>query len=55
MCSILNNVAYFAGRFLAGEDSLEPLTGRADLYAARVRMIQAKKEWMKEQLTAKLL
>lgn len=53
--SILNNVAYFAGRFLAGEDTLEPLTGRAELYAARVRMVQAKRDWMVAALEAALL
>lgn len=51
---ILNNVAYFVGRSLAGEDSIEPLTGRAAIYAGRVRWIEARRQWMVEQLTAKL-
>jgi hypothetical protein len=48
--SILNNVAYFVGRALAGEDTLEPLTGRAEIYANRVRWIQARRAWIVGQL-----
>ena len=32
---ILNNVVYFVGRAIAGEDSIEPITGRAQIYAKR--------------------
>ena len=36
---ILNNVAYFAGRALNGEDSVEPLRGRAGVYAKRCQWL----------------
>lgn len=52
---ILNNVAYFVGRAIAGEDSIEPLTGRAEIYANRLRWIEARRSWMVEQLSTKLL
>jgi homoserine kinase type II len=32
---VLNNIVYFVGRAIAGEDSIEPITGRAQIYAKR--------------------
>ena len=46
---ILNNVVYFVGRGLSGEDSYEPITGRAGVYGKRVVWLQSKKEWLIEQ------
>ena len=43
---VLSNVVYFAGRALAGEDSLAPLTGRVGVYAARCRWLHAQREWL---------
>jgi Ser/Thr protein kinase RdoA (MazF antagonist) len=46
---ILNNVVYFVGRGLSGEDSYEPITGRAGVYGKRVVWLQTKKDWLIEQ------
>ena len=35
----MRSVVYFAGRALAGEDSVEPLRGRAELYANRCKWL----------------
>ena len=32
---ILSNIVYFVGRAISGEDSIEPITGRAKVYAKR--------------------
>lgn len=47
---VLNNVAYFVGRALAGEDSLAPLTGRAALYARRVEWVRERRGWIVDTL-----
>lgn len=36
---ICNNVVYFVGRAIAGEDSIEPISGRAGVYAKRCRWL----------------
>ena len=36
---------YFAGRALAGEDSVEPLRGRADVYARRCKWLDEHNDW----------
>jgi homoserine kinase type II len=46
---ILNNVVYFVGRGLTGEDTYEPITGRAGVYGKRVIWLQNKKDWLIEQ------
>lgn len=52
---VLNNVIYFAGRALAGEDSLDALTTRMAMYAARCAWIREKAPWMRQVLRAKLV
>jgi hypothetical protein len=42
---ILNNVVYFAGRALNGEDSVEPLRGRAGVYATRCKWLDANESY----------
>jgi len=32
---ILSNIVYFVGRACAGEDTIEPIVGRAKIYAKR--------------------
>lgn len=32
---ILNNIVYFVGRAVCGEDTIEPIVGRAAIYAKR--------------------
>ena len=44
---VLSNVIYFAGRAAAGEDSVEPLVGRAKVYEQRVRWLQEKAGWLR--------
>jgi len=36
---VCNNVVYFMGRAVAGEDSIEPLAGRVGVYARRCRWL----------------
>ena len=43
---ILSNVIYFGGRALAGEDTVEPLSGRAHIYAARIRWLHDNRAWL---------
>lgn len=52
---VLNNVIYFAGRALAGEDDLAALTTRMDMYAARCKWIRDKAAWMRAVLRAQLV
>jgi hypothetical protein len=52
---VLNNVIYFAGRTLAGEDELEALTTRMPMYRDRCRWIREKSPWMREVLTKALV
>lgn len=52
---IENNVAFFIGRWLSGEDSLEPLTGRADTYRKRCEWVDANAAWLVGLLEAALL
>ena len=52
---VLNNVAYFVGRFLHGEDSIEPLVGRAATYRKRCEWIARSAPWMREVLKSKLM
>lgn len=42
---ILNNVVYFAGRALNGEDSVEPLRGRAGVYAKRCQWLDENSQY----------
>jgi homoserine kinase type II len=49
---VLSNVIYFAGRFLGGEDTLEPLTGRAAVYASRLRFLDDRAAWLVERASA---
>jgi len=52
---VLNNVIYFGGRALAGEDDLAALTTRMDMYAGRCAWIRARVPWMTEVLTEALV
>jgi len=52
---VLNNVIYFAGRALAGEDDLAALTTRMDMYAARCAWIRERAAWMTQVLNEKLV
>jgi hypothetical protein len=52
---VLNNVIYFGGRSLAGEDDLAALTTRMDMYAGRCAWIRARVPWMTEVLTEALV
>jgi len=52
---VLCNVVYFAGRALSGEDAIEALTGRVEMYANRCRWIRDKREWMVALLTERLV
>ena len=49
---VLSNVVYFAGRAVSGEDSVLPLSGRADVYAKRCKWLRARGPWIVEQLKA---
>jgi homoserine kinase type II len=51
---ILTNVVYFAGRYVAGEDSLAPLTGRADVYAQRCAWVRQQADWLRALATRHL-
>ena len=51
---ILSNVIYFAGRAWAGEDSIEPLTSRAEMYAERIRWCAETRDWIVALLDEKL-
>jgi homoserine kinase type II len=41
---VLNNVVYFVGRAIAGEDDISSLTTRADMYLTRIQWIHAHRE-----------
>jgi homoserine kinase type II len=41
---ILNNVVYFVGRAIAGEDSIEPIAGRAKIYVKRCEWVRDHKQ-----------
>jgi homoserine kinase type II len=43
---ILCNVVYFVGRGVAGEDTFEPLLGRANVYASRCKWLAAQRGWL---------
>ena len=43
---VLSNVVYFAGRAVAGEDSIQPLVGRAAVYAKRCRWLLEQRDWL---------
>ena len=47
---ILNNVVYFVGRAIAGEDTIEPIRGRAAIYAKRCRFLTEHKPAIIEAL-----
>ena len=49
---ILNNVVYFAGRALNGEDSIEPLRGRAGVYAQRCQWLDKNEQYFVALLQA---
>mmetsp|Transcript_19804 Transcript_19804/g.68221 ORF Transcript_19804/g.68221 Transcript_19804/m.68221 type:complete len:130 (-) Transcript_19804:48-437(-) len=38
---VLHNVVYFVGRAMTGEDTIDALTTRADMYAARTQWVNA--------------
>jgi len=40
---ILSNVVYFVGRAVAGEDSIDSLTTRAEMYYNRIQWIKTNK------------
>jgi homoserine kinase type II len=52
---VLSNVVYFAGRAVSGEDSVEPLSGRAGVYAKRVRWLHDAEAWLVGQVQSRLL
>ena len=52
---VLNNVVYFAGRAVAGEDDISALTTRVKMYADRCRWISERRDWIRTVLTTKLV
>lgn len=52
---VLNNVVYFAGRIMSGEDCADVLTSRCAMYRKRVEWIRERKEWMLSVLRRELL
>ena len=43
---VLSNVIYFVGRAVSREDTWEPITGRVEVYAKRVRWLNEKRGWL---------
>jgi Ser/Thr protein kinase RdoA (MazF antagonist) len=43
---VLNNVIYFVGRAIAGEDGIEALSSRAEMYAARCAWLRERTAWI---------
>lgn len=41
---VLSNVVYFVGRAVAGEDGIESLTTRAEMYYTRIKWIHEHKQ-----------
>lgn len=52
---VLSNVVYFVGRGIAGEDSFEPLTGRAGVYLKRLAWLDSSRAWLTRVATDALL
>lgn len=52
---ILSNVVYFVGRALAGEDSIESLTSRADSYARRIKWIRSNEAAIVNMISTKMV
>jgi len=51
---VMSNCVYFVGRAIAGEDSIESLTSRADMYAQRVVWVRQNKERIVECVKARM-
>mmetsp|Transcript_17429 Transcript_17429/g.32889 ORF Transcript_17429/g.32889 Transcript_17429/m.32889 type:complete len:418 (-) Transcript_17429:148-1401(-) len=51
---VMSNVVYFVGRAAAGEDSINSLTKRADMYADRMVWVSANRQKIVDSISAKM-
>jgi len=51
---VMSNSIYFVGRALAGEDTIDALTSRADMYAARMVWVRENRQKIVDCISAKM-
>ena len=50
---VLSNVVYFVGRAVAGEDSIDSLTSRAEMYYKRIKWIKENRDMLVDVISSK--